>query len=46
MFGFTENYVKAVTLYDEKLVNTLQNVKLEAVDQTDINDLKMNVERR
>lgn len=46
MFGFTENYVKAVTLYDEKLVNTLQNVKLAAVDQTDINDLKMNVERR
>lgn len=46
MFGFTENYVKAVTLYDEKLVNTLQNVKLEVVDQTDINDLKMNVERR
>ena len=46
MFGFTENYVKAVTLYDEKLVNTLQNVKLEFVDQTDINDLKMNVERR
>ena len=46
MFWFTENYVKAVTLYDEKLVNTLQNVKLEAVDQTDINDLKMNVERR
>lgn len=46
MFGFTENYVKAVTLYDEKLVNTLQNVKLETVDQTDINDLKMNVERR
>ncbi len=46
MFGFTENYVKAVNLYDEKLVNTLQCVILKDVDKTDINDLKMNVERR
>ena len=46
MFGFTENYVKAVTLYDENLVNTLQCVILKDVDKTDINDLKINVERR
>lgn len=46
MFGFTENYVKAVTLYDEKLVNTLQSVTLKDVDKTDINELKINVERR
>jgi len=32
MFGFTENYVKVAFPYDEKLVNTVQTVKLLDID--------------
>lgn len=32
MHGFTENYVKVKTPFDESLVNTIRDVKLEAID--------------
>ena len=33
MFGFTDNYVKVSFPYDEKLVNTVQKVRLKAIDR-------------
>jgi threonylcarbamoyladenosine tRNA methylthiotransferase MtaB len=33
MFGFTQNYVKISQNYDEKLVNTIQKVKLIDIDE-------------
>lgn len=33
MFGFTENYIKVKTPFDESLVNTIRRVKLESIDR-------------
>ncbi len=33
MHGFTENYVKVKTPFDESLVNTIQTVKVETIDR-------------
>jgi threonylcarbamoyladenosine tRNA methylthiotransferase MtaB len=36
MYGFTENYVKVKTAYDEALANQIVNVKLSEVDRDGI----------
>jgi threonylcarbamoyladenosine tRNA methylthiotransferase MtaB len=36
MFGFTENYIKVKTAYDENLVNSFQEVVLKEVDRDGI----------
>lgn len=36
MHGFTENYVKVKTPFDESLVNTIRDVKLESIDRDGI----------
>ncbi len=33
MYGFTENYVKVKTTFDEKLINTIKSVKLIDIDR-------------
>jgi len=33
IYGFTENYVKVKTAWDENLVNTLNKIKLTAIDE-------------
>lgn len=43
MCGFTENYVKVVAPYDAKKINSIQQVLLNSLDETDGKDLKVKV---
>ena len=36
MFGFTENYIKVKTLFDERLINKISKVKLKRIDKDGI----------
>lgn len=36
MFGFTENYIKVKTPFDEKLINKIGKVKLKRIDKDGI----------
>jgi threonylcarbamoyladenosine tRNA methylthiotransferase MtaB len=33
MYGFTENYVKVKTPFQEQLINTIHNIKLKEIDE-------------
>ena len=41
MCGFTENYVKVVAPYDAKKINSIQQVLLNSLDETDVKELKV-----
>lgn len=43
MCGFTENYVKVVAPYDAKKINSIQQVLLNSLDETDVKELKVKV---
>ncbi len=43
MCGFTENYVKVVTPYDEEKINVVQQVTLDEIDETDTKELKVKI---
>lgn len=43
MCGFTENYVKVVAPYNEKMVNHIQMIMLDSLDETDPNELKVKI---
>ena len=43
MCGFTENYVKVLAPYDAKKINSIQQVLLDSLDETDGKDLKVKV---
>lgn len=41
MYGFTENYIKVKTMFNRKLINTIQEVKLENIDKDKVFNVKM-----
>ena len=43
MCGFTENYVKVLAPYDAKKINSIQQVLLNSLDETDVKELKVKV---
>ena len=42
MYGFTTNYIKVRTRYNETLINTIQEVKLENVQASGVVEISFN----